>query len=208
MDIKAIVEAVLFASDKPLTLKQVQAVFPELEQPSIEALEVAVTDVMFDYRNRPIELKQLASGYRFQVRPAMAPWITPLLEEKPARYSRALLETLAIIAYRQPVTRGEIEGIRGVAVSSNIIRTLLEREWVKVVAYKEVPGRPALLATTKQFLDYFNLTSLAQLPTLSEIQALAAEPQTDIQPSKAVSEQQKDQQTSVPENPSINASNS
>lgn len=208
MDIKAIVEAVLFASDKPLTLKQVQAVFPELEQPSIEALEVAVTDVMFDYRNRPIELKQLASGYRFQVRPAMAPWITPLLEEKPARYSRALLETLAIIAYRQPVTRGEIEGIRGVAVSSNIIRTLLEREWVKVVAYKEVPGRPALLATTKQFLDYFNLTSLAQLPTLSEIQALAAEPQTDIQPSKAVSEQQKDQQTSVPENPSINTSNS
>lgn len=208
MDIKAIVEAVLFASDKPLTLKQVQAVFPELEQPSIEALEVAVTDVMFDYRNRPIELKQLASGYRFQVRPAMAPWITPLLEEKPARYSRALLETLAIIAYRQPVTRGEIEGIRGVAVSSNIIRTLLEREWVKVVAYKEVPGRPALLATTKQFLDYFNLTSLAQLPTLSEIQALAAEPQTDIQPSKAVSEQQKDQQTSVPENPSIDASNS
>lgn len=208
MDIKAIVEAVLFASDKPLTLKQVQAVFPELEQPSIEALEVAVTDVMFDYRNRPIELKQLASGYRFQVRPAMAPWITPLLEEKPARYSRALLETLAIIAYRQPVTRGEIEGIRGVAVSSNIIRTLLEREWVKVVAYKEVPGRPALLATTKQFLDYFNLTSLAQLPTLSEIQALAAEPQTDIQPSKAVSEQQKDQQTSVPENPSIDSSNS
>lgn len=190
MDIKEIVEAVLFASDKPMTLKQVQELFPELEQPSLTELETAVNLVMEDYRARPVELKLLASGYRFQVKQALSPWVSRLFEEKPARYSRALLETLAIIAYRQPVTRGEIEDIRGVVVSSNIIRTLLEREWIKVVAHKEVPGRPALYATTKQFLDYFNLSSLAQLPTLQEIQDLGVVHKLDGQPLQVASEQQ------------------
>lgn len=199
MNTKDIVEAVIFASDKPLSLKQLQAVFPELEQPSLEALEAALAEVAADYSGRPVELKSLASGYRFQVRDSMSPWVARLFEEKPARYSRALLETLAIIAYRQPVTRGEIEDIRGVVVSSNIIRTLLEREWIKVVAHKEVPGRPALYATTKQFLDYFNLSSLAQLPTLEEIQNLDPKRLADAQPIKADSEQQETSQESLSE---------
>lgn len=199
MNTKDIVEAVIFASDKPLSLKQLQAVFPELEQPSLDALEAALAEVAADYSGRPVELKSLASGYRFQVRDSMSPWVARLFEEKPARYSRALLETLAIIAYRQPVTRGEIEDIRGVVVSSNIIRTLLEREWIKVVAHKEVPGRPALYATTKQFLDYFNLSSLAQLPTLEEIQNLDPKRLADAQPIKADSEQQETSQESLSE---------
>jgi segregation and condensation protein B len=121
---------------------------------------------------RGFELKKVASGYRLQVRQEFAPWIRRLFEEKPQRYSRALLETLALIAYRQPITRGEIEEIRGVTVSSNIIRTLSEREWVRVVGHRDVPGRPAMYATTRQFLDYFNLTGLDELPPLSEIRDL------------------------------------
>lgn len=199
MNTKDIVEAVLFASEKPLSIKQLQEVFPELEQPSLAELEDAVAQVVADYSSRPVELKLLASGYRFQVRENMSPWVSRLFEEKPARYSRALLETLAIIAYRQPVTRGEIEDIRGVVVSSNIIRTMLEREWIKVVAHKEVPGRPALYATTKQFLDYFNLSSLAQLPTLEEIQELDPKRKMDEQPIKADSEQQETSQEPIPE---------
>lgn len=167
-----IVEAVLFASDRPLSLKQLQAVFPELEQPDAAALEAAIADISVAYQGHAIELKKVASGYRFQIVSDMSPWVSRLFEEKPPRYSRALLETLAIIAYRQPVTRAEIEDIRGVLVSSNIIRTLLEREWIKVVGHKEVPGRPALFATTEQFLDYFNLSSLLQLSPLQEIQKL------------------------------------
>ncbi|CAN0603579.1 unnamed protein product [Ectocarpus sp. 12 AP-2014] len=121
---------------------------------------------------RGFELKKVASGYRLQVREEYAPWVSRMFEEKPQRYSRALLETLALIAYRQPITRGEIEDIRGVTVSSNIIRTLLEREWVKVVGHRDVPGRPAMYATTRQFLDYFNLSGLDQLPPLSEVRDL------------------------------------
>tara|TARA_Y100001001_G_scaffold32748_1_gene27184 strand:- start:1055 stop:1564 length:510 start_codon:yes stop_codon:yes gene_type:complete len=121
---------------------------------------------------RGFELKKVASGYRIQVREEFAPWVGRLFEEKPQRYSRALLETLALIAYRQPITRGEIEDIRGVTVSSNIIRTLLEREWVRVVGHRDVPGRPAMYATTKQFLDYFNLTGLDQMPPLNEVRDL------------------------------------
>lgn len=166
---KRIVEAILFAANKPMTIKQIQAVFPELERPDTLEIQLALEAIAQDYLIRPIGLKQLASGYRFQVKEGMAPWVTRLFEEKPARYSRALLETLSIIAYRQPATRGEIEDIRGVGVSSSIIHTLLEREWIRVIAHKEVPGRPALYGTTKQFLDYFNLTSLSQLPTLDEI---------------------------------------
>ena len=166
---KRIVEALLFAANKPMTIKQIQEAFPELERPDTLEIQLAIEAIAQDYLVRPIGLKQLASGYRFQVREGMAPWVTRLFEEKPPRYSRALLETLSIIAYRQPATRGEIEDIRGVGVSSSIIQTLLEREWIRVIAHKEVPGRPALYGTTKQFLDYFNLTSLSQLPTLDEI---------------------------------------
>ncbi|NOT83626.1 MAG: SMC-Scp complex subunit ScpB [Methylococcaceae bacterium] len=207
MNIKKIVEAVLFASDKPLSLKQLQAIFPELQQPDIKALEVAVAEVMQDYHDRPVELKAVASGYRFQVTQEMSPWVSRLFDEKPPRYSRALLETLAIIAYRQPVTRGEIEDIRGVVVSSNIIRTLLEREWIKVVAHKEVPGRPALYASTQQFLDYFNLTSLGQLPTLQEIQELNKPLKDNEQPTQADREQQEINTQPLQETASIETEN-
>jgi segregation and condensation protein B len=169
---KRIVEAILFASGKPLTVKQIQQTFPELEQPDTLEIQNAIDDIIQDYLQRPIVLKKLASGYRFQVKEGMAYWVSRLFTEKPVRYSRAMMETLSIIAYRQPVTRGEIEEIRGVAVSTNIIHTLLEQEWVRVVAHKEAPGRPALYATTKQFLDYFNLNSLDQLPPIEELAQL------------------------------------
>ncbi|WP_343222062.1 SMC-Scp complex subunit ScpB [Methylomonas paludis] len=169
MNIKRIVEAILFAANKPMTIKQIQDVFPELEQPNTLDIQEAIEAISQDYLDRPIGLQKLASGYRFQVREGLGYWLSRIFDEKPPRYSRALLETLAIIAYRQPVTRGEIEDIRGVSVSSSIIQTLLEREWVRVIAHKEVPGRPALYGTTKQFLDYFNISSLAELPTLQEL---------------------------------------
>jgi segregation and condensation protein B len=172
MEIKRIVEAILFAANRPMTVKQIQQVFPEIEQPETIEILGAIESITEDYRDRPIELKKVASGYRFQVRQELARWVTRLFEEKPPRYSRALLETLAIIAYRQPVTRGDIEDIRGVSVSTSIIQTLLERDWIKVVAHKEAPGRPGLYGTTKQFLDYFNITTLNDLPTLQEIQDL------------------------------------
>jgi len=169
---KRIVEAILFAAGKPMTVKQIQQVFPELEQPDTLEIQDALEAIREDYQQRPIGLQQLAGGYRFQVKEGMAYWVSRLFEEKPPRYSRAMLETIAIIAYRQPVTRGEIEDIRGVSVSSGIIHTLLEREWIRVIAHKEVPGRPALYGTTKAFLDYFNLTSVAELPTLQELAGL------------------------------------
>ena len=172
METKRIVEAIIFAANRPMTIKQIQQVFPEVEQPETVEILGAIESITEDYRDRPIELKRVASGYRFQVRPELSRWVSRLFEEKPPRYSRALLETLAIIAYRQPVTRGEIEDIRGVSVSTSIIQTLLERDWIKVVAHKEAPGRPGLYGTTKQFLDYFNVTSLNDLPTLQEIQEL------------------------------------
>ena len=169
MDIKQIVEAILFAADKPMTAKQIQAVYPEIERPKLIAIQTAVESIINDYATRSVELALLANGYRFQVQAKYAYWVSRLFEDKPPRYSRAMLETMAIIAYRQPVTRGDIEDIRGVGVSSNIVRTLLEREWIRVVAHKEVPGRPALYGATKQFLDYFNLSSFDQLPALEEV---------------------------------------
>ncbi|CAA9889542.1 Segregation and condensation protein B homolog (modular protein) [Candidatus Methylobacter favarea] len=172
MEIKRIVEAVLFAANRPMTAMQVQQIFPELEQPELKEIKAAIDVIIEEYRFRPVELKQLASGYRFQVRQELSRWVSRLFEEKPPKYSRALLETLAIIAYRQPVTRGDIEDIRGVSVSSSIIQTLLERDWIRVVAHKEVPGRPGLYATTEQFLDYFNIKALDELPALQEIQNL------------------------------------
>jgi segregation and condensation protein B len=172
MNIKNIVEAILFAAHRPMTCKQIQQVFPELEQPEIADIEAAIVAITEDYQPRPIELKTVASGYRFQVKAELSHWVARLFEEKPPKYSRALMETLAIIAYRQPVTRGDIEDIRGVSVSSSIIQTLLEREWIKVIGQKPVPGRPSLYGTSKQFLDYFNLSTLTELPTLAEISAL------------------------------------
>ncbi len=172
VEIKRIVEAILFAANRPMTCKEIQQVFPEIEQPDLPVIQAAIEDIAEEYQQRPIELKQVGSGYRFQVKQELSRWVSRLFEEKPPKYSRALLETLAIIAYRQPVTRGDIEDIRGVSVSSSIIQTLLDREWVRVVAHKEVPGRPGLYGTTKQFLDYFNIKSLNELPTLQEIQDL------------------------------------
>ena len=169
MDLKAIIEAALFAAQRPLNIGEIEGLFPEEEKPEVAAIRAALADLAEEYRTRPIELKEVASGFRYQVRAAFSPWVSRLFEERPARYSKALLETLAIIAYRQPVTRGEIEDIRGVSVSTLIIRTLLERDWVHVVGHKEVPGRPALYATTRQFLDYFNLQSLNDLPALQAL---------------------------------------
>jgi len=190
MEIKRIVEALLFAASEPMTAKQVQQVFPELEQPALQEIQAAIDAITADYRFRPVELKKVASGYRFQVKKELSRWVSRLFEEKPPKYSRALLETLAIIAYRQPVTRGDIEDIRGVSVSSSIMQTLLEREWIRIVAHKEAPGRPAIYGTTKQFLDYFNISSLDELPTLQEIQDLDLSIDNTQQATQVKSEQQ------------------
>ena len=170
--IQAITEAALLAAGKPMSLEQLRELFDEDERPARQVMEHVLALLEAACKGRGFELKKVASGYRLQVREEYAPWVARLFEEKPQRYSRALLETLALIAYRQPITRGEIEDIRGVTVSSNIIRTLLEREWVRVVGHRDVPGRPAMYATTRQFLDYFNLSDLDQLPPLSEVQDL------------------------------------
>ena len=170
--VQNIVEAALLAAGRPLTVDQLRELFEEHERPPRQVIEHVLMLLDEACIGRGFELKKVASGYRFQVRQDVAPWVGRLFEEKPQRYSRALLETLALIAYRQPITRGEIEEIRGVTVSSNIIRTLQEREWVRVVGHKDVPGRPAMYATTRQFLDYFNLTSLDELPPLAEIRDL------------------------------------
>ena len=170
--IQAIIEAALLAAGKPLSLDQLRELFTEEERPARQVMEHVMVLLEAACEGRGFELKKVASGYRLQVREEFAPWVGRLFEERPQRYSRALLETLALIAYRQPITRGEIEEIRGVTVSSNIVRTLLEREWVRVVGHRDVPGRPAMYATTKQFLDYFNLTGLDQLPPLSEVRDL------------------------------------
>lgn len=167
--LKQIVEGALLAVGGPLTLDHLLGLFPDEERPARDAVLDALSSLERDYQDRGIELAQVAGGYRVQVRCETAPWVARLWEEKPARYSRALLETLALIAYRQPITRGEIEDIRGVAVSTNIVKTLTEREWVRVVGHRDVPGRPALYATTRRFLDYFGLRSLNDLPTLAEI---------------------------------------
>jgi segregation and condensation protein B len=172
--LKAIVEAVLMAAGKPLSLDQILAVFGEADKPERNALREALASLQHDYAERGLDLVEVASGYRIQVKQDMEPWVSRLTEEKPARYSRALLETLALVAYRQPITRGEIEDIRGVSVSSSIMKTLQEREWVRIVGHRDVPGRPAMYGTTKQFLDYFNLKGLDDLPTLMELRDIDA----------------------------------
>ncbi|MGJ8686980.1 MAG: SMC-Scp complex subunit ScpB [Spongiibacteraceae bacterium] len=170
--LKRIVEAALLAAGKPLSLQQLAELFEAAERPQNSEIRDVLGEIERDYADRGFELKIVASGYRFQVQADLAPWVGRLWEERPQRYSRALLETLSLIAYRQPITRGDIEEIRGVAVSSHIVKTLLEREWVRVVGHKDVPGRPAMYATTRQFLDYFNLRNLDELPNLAEISEL------------------------------------
>ena len=165
-----ILEAALMAFGHPLSLERMQSLFDE--PPTKQALQDALAALQQEWRGRGIELVEVASGFRLQVAQSCAPWVARLWEERPQRYSRALLETLALIAYRQPITRGDIEDVRGVIVSSSIIKTLLEREWVKIVGHRDVPGRPALYATTKEFLDYFNLKTLDELPSLADIKAL------------------------------------
>lgn len=175
--LQQILEGAILASGQPLTLKRMASLF---ETESGEAtvtndeLRAALTAIAENCSDRGFELKEVGSGWRFQVRQDFAPWVNRLWDEKPQKYSRALLETLALVAYRQPITRGDIEEIRGVAVSSHIIRTLVEREWVKVVGHRDVPGRPSLFATTRKFLDYFNLKNLDELPTLGELRDLEA----------------------------------
>lgn len=170
--LKRIIEGALMAADSPLSRRAIKELFDELERPEDALLDQAINELQADTEERGYELTRVASGYRYQVRQDLSRWVGKLWKERAPRYSRALLETLSLIAYRQPITRGEIEDIRGVAVSTQIIKTLLEREWVKIVGHRDVPGRPAIYATTKVFLDYFNLNSLDQLPPLAEIRDL------------------------------------
>ena len=190
--LKTILEAVLMAASSPLSEDALMTIFEENQRPEREELVAALQELISDCESRSYELKQVSSGYRFQVKKTYAEFVSRLWEDKPTRYSRALLETLALIAYRQPITRGEIEAVRGVSVSSQIIKTLDERNWIKVVGHRDVPGKPALYATTKEFLDYFNLQSLDDLPSLQEIRdidAINAEldlrmPDEDVPPSE------------------------
>ncbi len=161
------------ASEQPLSVDQLMQLF-EKDSPERASVRAALKEIDEECAQRGYELRQVASGYRFQVKSDYAEWVSRLWKEKPPRYSRALLETLALVAYKQPITRGDIEEIRGVAVSTNIMRTLIERDWVRVVGHRDVPGHPALYATTRTFLDYFNLRSLDELPSLSEIRELTA----------------------------------
>jgi len=170
--LKRVVEAILLAAGRPLGLDQLLALFADEERPDRGDLRTALEALADEYAGRGIQLAEVGSGYRIQIRQEMQPWVSRLWEEKPARYSRALLETLSLIAYRQPITRGEIEDIRGVTVASTIMRTLQERGWIRIVGHREVPGHPELLGTTREFLDYFGLKSLDDLPTLAQLQDL------------------------------------
>lgn len=170
--LRKIIEGAILAAGQPMTIAKMLDLFDPEVAPTKDEIQAALVDIQTANAERGFELKEVASGWRFQVRDDLAPWVNRLWEEKPQKYSRALLETLALVAYRQPITRGDIEEIRGVAVSSHIMKTLLERDWVKVVGHRDVPGRPSLFATTRQFLDYFNLKNLDELPSLSEIRDL------------------------------------
>lgn len=167
-ELKHIIEAALLATDEPLSIKRLLQLFPEQELSSND-INQAILALETDYQGRGIELKKLASGFRLQTSEAMQPWLLNMWQQRPKKLSRALLETLALIAYRQPITRGEIEEVRGVAVSSKIVHYLMDKEWIRVLGYRDVPGKPAMLGTTKTFLDHFNLTSLQDLPSLAEI---------------------------------------
>jgi segregation and condensation protein B len=170
--LKSIIEAALLAYGQPLGVEQLRELFDEFERPEAAAVRKALAALAADCEGRPVELVEVATGWRLQVRRQFSARLSKLWQERPARYSRALLETLALIAYRQPITRGEIENVRGVTVNPNIVRTLTERGWVRVVGHREVPGHPELLGTTREFLDYFGLKSLDELPPLAELQAM------------------------------------
>ncbi|MCC7258991.1 MAG: SMC-Scp complex subunit ScpB [Gammaproteobacteria bacterium] len=170
--IKNVVEAALLAAGRPLNVDQLRGLFGDDHPPERQEIRQAVEELEADYAGRGIAIGEVASGFRIQVRDTMTPWLARLWEERAPRYSRALMETLAIVAYRQPVTRGDVEQIRGVAVTTNIMRTLLERGWIKVVGYRDVPGKPAMYGTTREFLDYFSLKQLDELPPLAEIRDL------------------------------------
>lgn len=167
--LKNIIEAALLAAGEPLNVERLLSLFEEEERPEKKTIVAAIEALQADCEGRGIELREVGSGFRYQARSDVSRWVSRLWEERAPRYSRALLETLALVAYRQPITRAEIEDIRGVAVSSSIMKTLLERGWVRIIGHRDVPGRPALYASTREFLDYFNLTSLDELPTLSEL---------------------------------------
>jgi segregation and condensation protein B len=167
--LKHIVEAALLAAGRPMTLDELLALFTDAERPERTEVRAALETLRSEYAERGIELTEVASGFRIQIKQALAPWVSRLWEERPARYSRALLETLALIAYRQPITRGEIEEVRGVTVSTNIMKTLQDRNWIRMVGHRDVPGHPAMYATTREFLDYFSLRSLDELPTLAAL---------------------------------------
>jgi segregation and condensation protein B len=170
--VKNVVEAALLAAGRPLTMDELVGVFDERDGSNADEVRAALAALTADYATRGLELLEVASGYRIQIRASVAEPVSRLWQERPAKYSRALLETLALVAYRQPITRGEIEQIRGVAVNPNIIKTLLERAWIRVVGHRDVPGKPELLGTTRDFLDYFSLRKLDDLPTLAQLKEL------------------------------------
>jgi len=167
--LKNIVESALFAAGEPLSVERLLGLFEEEERPEKKAMQEIIANLQQECEGRGIELKEVSKGYRYQARSDVSRWVSRLWEERAPRYSRALLETLALVAYRQPITRAEIEDIRGVAVSSSIMKTLQERGWVRIVGHRDVPGKPAMYATTREFLDYFNLKGLDDLPTLAEL---------------------------------------
>jgi len=179
-DLAPLLEAFLLASGKPQSLERLFELFEEGERPEPPVFKKALTILAKSCDGRAFELKEVASGYRLQIREKFSPWVGRLWEERPQRYSRAMLETMALIAYRQPITRGEIEDVRGVAVNSHIVKTLLEREWIRIVGYRDVPGKPAMFATTKVFLDHFNLKNLDDLPPLAELREMEPDPVLDF----------------------------
>src|SRR5450755_3642919 len=170
--VRNVVEAALLAAGRPLTMEELLGVFDERDGPTAEALLASIAALRAEYEERGLELIEVGSGFRVQIRASVAEPVSRLWQERPAKYSRAMLETLALIAYRQPITRGEIEQIRGVTVNPNIIKTLHERSWIRVVGHRDVPGRPELLGTTREFLDYFSLKKLDDLPTLAQLKEL------------------------------------
>jgi segregation and condensation protein B len=170
--VKNVIEAALLAAGRPLTMDELVSVFDERDGSNADEVRAAIAALTADYETRGLELLEVASGFRIQIRAGVAEPVSRLWQERPAKYSRALLETLALVAYRQPITRGEIEQIRGVAVNVNIIKTLLERSWIRVVGHRDVPGKPELLGTTREFLDYFSLKKLDDLPTLAQLKEL------------------------------------
>jgi segregation and condensation protein B len=179
-ELAPLLEAFLLASGKPQSLERLFELFEEAERPEPAVFKKALTLLGKSCDGRAYELKEVASGYRLQIREKFSPWVGRLWEERPQRYSRAMLETIALIAYRQPITRGEIEDVRGVAVNSQIVKTLMEREWIRIVGYRDVPGKPAMFATTKAFLDHFNLKNLDDLPPLAEVRELEPDPVLDF----------------------------